>query len=327
MKSNRVFIAWLRWPIYVRIAIIILLLIILFGQLITFVEPQQFSNVFEGVWWALITVSTVGYGDFVPKTALGKTVGMLLILMGAAFVTAYFATMATAAFSKQQRYAEGKVNYRGKGHMILIGWNEKSNKLMRTLQAADSNKTIVLIDETLKEGPLMENIHFIRGPAADDATLQKANIEEAEIVFITADQHKSEISADMQSVLTLLAVKGLNPSVYCVVEILTEKQKKNAERAGANQIISTADLLKTAMLQHFLIKNQLPDPLFKEADIHFKVHQVPLPKTMEGASFQEVIHHFMKEDIFIIGIHQKDGPVLSPSFSYKLQPTDQLLSL
>ena len=39
----------------------------------------------------------------------------------------------------------------------------------------------------------MENIHFIRGPAADDATLQKANIEEAEIVFITADQHKSEI--------------------------------------------------------------------------------------------------------------------------------------
>ncbi|OPG89618.1 potassium channel protein, partial [Chryseobacterium mucoviscidosis] len=75
--------------------------------------------------------------------------------------------------------------------------NEKSNKLMRTLQAADSNKTIVLIDETLKEGPLMENIHFIKGHAADDATLQKANIEEAEIVFITADQHKSEISADM----------------------------------------------------------------------------------------------------------------------------------
>ncbi|MGX1079951.1 voltage-gated potassium channel Kch [Bacillus sp. SLBN-57] len=103
MKSNRVFIAWLRWPIYVRIAIIILLLILLFGQLITFVEPQQFSNVFEGIWWALITVSSVGYGDFVPKTALGKIVGMLLILIGAAFVTAYFATMATAAFSKQQR--------------------------------------------------------------------------------------------------------------------------------------------------------------------------------------------------------------------------------
>ncbi|WP_307892359.1 potassium channel family protein [Bacillus swezeyi] len=327
MKSNRVFIAWLRWPIYTRIAIIILLLIIIFGQLISLVEPEQFSNVFDGIWWALITVSTVGYGDSVPKTPAGKVVSMLLILLGAAFVTAYFATMATAAFSKQQRYAEGKVNYRGRGHMILVGWNEKSNKLMRTLQSANPGRTIVLIDETLQEGPLMENIHFIRGHPADDSTLKNANIEEADIVFITANQHKNEAAADMQSILTLLAVKGLNPSVYCVVEILTEKQRKNAERAGANQIISTADLLKTAMLQHFLIKSQLADPFFQEADIHLKVHAFPVPEHMEGCSFQDVIQHFMNDNILIIGIQQKDGPALSPSFSYKIQPTDQLLSL
>lgn len=326
MKSNRVFIAWLRWPLYLRVAIIILLLIVLFGQLISLVEPDQFPNVFEGIWLALITVSTVGYGDFVPKTPLGKTVGMLLILLGAAFVTAYFATMATAAFSKQQSYTEGKVHYRGSGHMILIGWNEKANKLMRTLQSADASKTIVLIDETLREGPLMENIHFIRGHAADDAVLKKANIEEAEIVFITADQHKNEADADMQSILTLLAVKGLNPSVYCVVEIVTEKQRKNAERAGANQIISTAELLKTAMLQHFLIKSQLPEPIFQEADIHLKIHAIPVPERMAGNTFKEVVHHFMKDDIFIVGVQQKDGPILPPSFSYTVKKSDKLLS-
>ncbi|ATH92939.1 potassium channel protein [Bacillus glycinifermentans] len=327
MKSNRVFIGWLRWPISLRIATIIILLIILFGQLISLVEPEQFPNVFEGIWWALITVSTVGYGDYVPKTPAGQIVGMLLVLLGAAFVTAYFATMATAAFHKQQRYAEGKVNYKGRGHMILIGWNEKANKLMRTLQSADTNKTIVLIDETLREGPLLENIHFIRGYAADDAVLQKANIEEAEIVFITADQHKNEADADMQSILTLLAVKGLNPSVYCLVEILTERQRKNAERAGANQIFSTAELLKTAMLRHFLIKNQLSDPLFQEADVHLKIHAIPVPDRMAGSSFQEAVSHFMNEHILIIGVQQKDGPILSPSFSYTIKKTDKLLSL
>lgn len=132
MKSNRVFIAWLRWPIYVRIAIIILLLILLFGQLITFVEPQQFSNVFEGIWWALITVSSVGYGDFVPKTALGKIVGMLLILIGALFVTAYFATMATAAFSKQRRLR------RRQGELQRQGAYDP-DRLEREIQQADED--------------------------------------------------------------------------------------------------------------------------------------------------------------------------------------------
>ncbi|QHZ45812.1 MULTISPECIES: potassium channel family protein [Bacillus] len=327
MKSNRIFIAWLRWPMYVRVSIIILLLIIIFGELITIVEPDQFSNVFDGIWWSLITVSTVGYGDAVPKTAAGKLVSMVLILLGAAFVTAYFATMATAAFNRQQRYAEGKVNYKGKGHIVLVGWNEKSNKLIRSLQANNPGKTIVLIDETLKEGPLMEDVHFISGHAADDATLTSANIEEAGIVLITADQHKNEAAADTQTILTLVAVKGLNPSVYCIAEILTEKQKKNAERAGASQIISTAELLKTAMLQHFLIKSQLPGPVFEEADIHLKVHAFPVPASLQGKTFQDAIHHFLNDDILLVGIQQKDGPALSPSFSYKLEPTDQLLAL
>lgn len=73
------------------------------------------------------------------------------------------------------------------------------------------SKTVVLIDESLKEGPLIENVHFIRGHAADDETLKRANITEAESVMITADQYKSEAEADMLSVLILLSVKGLNP--------------------------------------------------------------------------------------------------------------------
>lgn len=173
MKSNRIFISWLRWPLYIRIGLIILVLILLFGQTIYLLEPKQFTSVFEGIWWAVITVSTVGYGDYVPQTPLGQIVGMLLVLSGASFVTAYFATLASAAFSKQHRYVEGKVKFKGRDHVIIIGWNEKSNHLLRELQLAAPSKTVVLIDDSLKEGPLIENVHFIRGHAADDDTLKK----------------------------------------------------------------------------------------------------------------------------------------------------------
>ena len=80
----------------------------LFGQLIVILEPKQYHTIFDGIWWALITVATVGYGDFVPQTIPGQIAGMALILIGASFVTAYFATLAAAVFSKQHHYVEGR---------------------------------------------------------------------------------------------------------------------------------------------------------------------------------------------------------------------------
>lgn len=45
MKSNRIFISWLKWPLFIRIGVIILFLILLFGQIIYILEPKQFTSV------------------------------------------------------------------------------------------------------------------------------------------------------------------------------------------------------------------------------------------------------------------------------------------
>jgi len=58
------------------------LISILAGNIIYIIEPQTFANAFEGAWWSLVTMSTVGYGDFVPDTAAGKAIASLLIMSG-----------------------------------------------------------------------------------------------------------------------------------------------------------------------------------------------------------------------------------------------------
>jgi len=58
------------------------LISVLVGNLIFILEPMTFANAFEGSWWSLVTMSTVGYGDFVPHTALGKTLAAALIMSG-----------------------------------------------------------------------------------------------------------------------------------------------------------------------------------------------------------------------------------------------------
>ena len=52
------------------------------------VEPQTFDTFGDACWWALQTVSTVGYGDTVPVTAGGRLIGAALMLLGVAFVPA-----------------------------------------------------------------------------------------------------------------------------------------------------------------------------------------------------------------------------------------------
>lgn len=48
----------------------------------------------DGIWWALVTLTTVGYGDTVPATPFARIVGVLLMFVGIGFVAALTATVA-----------------------------------------------------------------------------------------------------------------------------------------------------------------------------------------------------------------------------------------
>lgn len=50
------------------------------------VQPDVFKNAFSGIWWAMSTVLTVGYGDIYPVTALGQIVAIIIAILGVGFV-------------------------------------------------------------------------------------------------------------------------------------------------------------------------------------------------------------------------------------------------
>ncbi|MGM9927900.1 MAG: potassium channel family protein [Bacillus sp. (in: firmicutes)] len=227
-------------PRLVKLIIVIFLIMLVFGYIITQVEPQTFPTFFDGIWWTIITIATVGYGDLVPSTIAGKVIGISLIFIGAGFVVTYFSVVSAAAVYSEESFMNGTKEFNGANHIIIVGWNERSRNIIENLQAENINKTIVLIDHTLARHPdLLGNHYFIRGKATDDEILKKANIREAKKILITANNQQDEFQADMFSILTLLACKGLNPSIFSCVEILTVTQRSNAQRAGADQIIQT----------------------------------------------------------------------------------------
>jgi voltage-gated potassium channel len=65
---------------------LMLLMTLFISTILYFVErdvnPEGFSNIFESMWWAIITLATVGYGDVIPITPLGKFLGAAASIVG-----------------------------------------------------------------------------------------------------------------------------------------------------------------------------------------------------------------------------------------------------
>ena len=247
-----------RLHILIRLIIVVLLLVIFFGFLIHLLEPNTFHSIGEGIWWAVQTMSTVGYGDIVPESLMGKWLACLAILFGGGFVAYYFTSIASHMIRTQTAFTLGTETYKGSGHIILIGYNERTKKIIHTLHG-NSQIPIVIMDATLKEHPLPQsNVFFIRGDSTMEESWMKTNVTASKIVVITADPTKSEKESDMYVITSLLAVKGVHHSAYCISEILTPEQIQNALRAGASTIIKTNDMVGLAFIN--VITNQIEAP-------------------------------------------------------------------
>lgn len=318
---------FIRLPLVLRILSIALLVIFIFGWLVHIIEPYNFPKLADGIWWAIITASTVGYGDFVPETALGRFTGVVLIMTGAGFLASYFVALATAAVTRQNDFLEGKVAYKGADHIIVIGWNERSREILNTICSSKSNHYVTLIDETLEYNPLPhKNLHFIQGRANRDEVLLKTNIHSARKVIITADQNKNELHADMNSILTLLAVKGLNPKLPCIVEILTAEQSENARRAGADEIIQT-NLLTSFVMINSITSQELVNSflgLLNQLDKRKLTFQ-PASEEIINQSFQHLSQMFIVEGILLLGIKRGEETIVNPPHPFIVAGEDQLI--
>ncbi len=75
------------------------------GALMTLVEHKGFPSIGSGLWWAVQTVTTVGYGDHVPETAAGQILASIVMLLGIGFITVITASI-TGAFVARTRKDE-----------------------------------------------------------------------------------------------------------------------------------------------------------------------------------------------------------------------------
>jgi voltage-gated potassium channel len=77
------------------LALMTAFLVVIAGAVISVVDSADIPNIGTGMWWAVVTVTTVGYGDVVPHTAAGRIVGGILMFIGIGFISLLTATIAS----------------------------------------------------------------------------------------------------------------------------------------------------------------------------------------------------------------------------------------
>jgi voltage-gated potassium channel len=82
------------------------------GFLMTIIDRRDFPTFGDGIWWAVVTLGTVGYGDIVPHTGWGRVLGSVVIVAGVTFISFLTATVTSLFVSADQQELTGKTEDR-----------------------------------------------------------------------------------------------------------------------------------------------------------------------------------------------------------------------
>ena len=306
------------------IASLITILIFTVLMLIIFLSEQKtnsaINTLFDAIWYTLVTITTVGYGDITPHSVLGRTSAMILLLAGVALFGALSGKFASFLFDRQQKKDRGLLKMsKIKNHFLICGWKPNFERILEGILLANPEippEKIILLNnssqnemEKIKADSRFKNINYIHGDFTDEDTLLKSQIKTAERTLILADNSEnfSSLETDSRTVLAVITIKNLNPKIYCVAEIIDSKFEKHLSLAHCDEIILSADYGQNLLIQASSGKGMshiLRELISEESDSGILICDIP--QKFVGNNYGEFRLSLKTNDI-LIGLLENTG--------------------
>lgn len=202
----------------------------------------------DGLWYTIVTIATVGYGDFFPKSIGGRfLVGWPIMILGIGLLGYALSLVAAALVTSKSRETRGMSSFRLQKHLVLINFPGLA-KVLRVLEelkldpAFADHRQVVLIDELLEELPpeLQKlGVHFVRGNPTRDDTLSRAALDQASHAIVLC-RIPGDPAADNLNVAITLAIEARCRTVNTVVECADPSSEELLHKAGCDRVVCTA---------------------------------------------------------------------------------------
>lgn len=197
----------------------------------------------NSLYMLVITFATIGFGDVVPVTDVGKVFTICIIISGFTVglyslgkITAFFAEGELSKLLKQRKM--NKALDKMKDHYIVCGYGKTGKHVLEDL--LKKGLEVVIIEsnsernEKLKELYSDKYIH-LDADATDDAVLIQAGIKKAKFVI-------SVLSTDAENLFVTLSAKDLNKDIKVITRVAETNSSEKFKKAGADYIVSPIEI-------------------------------------------------------------------------------------
>jgi voltage-gated potassium channel len=297
------------------------------------------AGILDTLWWALVTITTVGYGDVVPHSTLGRIVGLILMLSGVVLVSLFTATIASIFVERKIKEGEGLESLREKNQIVICGWNQNGEKVIEGMLIHDKNSSypIVLVNELDKDAVdsiqykyRERDIHFIRGNFVKEDVLARANIIRAKAVIMLADISHGHLleKADERTIFGAMAIKSMAPKVRICAELINQENKEYLLRANVDEIVirgeSNGSLLASASIEPGFL-SMIKSLIDNEDDN--KLWGVEIPSKYVERPCRELSQYFKErwQGLLIALLRERKGIQLEDILSHDVTAIDEFI--
>ncbi len=269
-------------------------------------NPNEYHNLWDSVWWVFVTIFTVGYGDIKPITPGGRLVAIFIMLVGVSMVSTITATISSIFVARKIREGQGLESIDYENHIIICGWNSRAESLLDTMLQMSGKKDlkIVLLNElpeneihTILDKYSLYKVKFVRGDYTHTVPLERANIKHATTVLLLPNLYQhTAAAADEKTVLATLNIKSSFPKVKLVAFIMNPENEVHVKRAKADEIV-VSDKYADYFLASNILQPGLPKVLEQILNprLENRITLEPIPARFVGKPYRELFDQYRSQ--------------------------------
>ena len=247
-------------PLYLSYGFVLifafLIFVIFYGTLGSYLLRNQFSNLQtlgDAFYFSIVTFSTVGFGDILPKTHLARYFVTSMIIIGLLMFTTGITFIGLILNSKVKKllvhFNKGKIGMTN--HMILMGYNSIMTKILIERYERE-HIPFVVIDETTDIDSdrqlLMDQNKLLKTPyPGNHETLTQARISEAKMVFVSFDKDSDTVFAIM-NIKDFLIGHTKRPKI--LARVFYRENIDKAKMVGADKVIAPHLMVADAIINY-----------------------------------------------------------------------------